>query len=73
MTNEDDYRIAHTTTPCTTPTESMLNPGILGDIGDDAIEVAHKIDHWKTTPRVNNRRTKFAQSMRVEQFVVPAF
>lgn len=53
MTNEDDYTTAHTTTPCTTPTGSQNDRGILGNINDETIEVTNKIVGWKITPRVS--------------------
>jgi len=54
MTNEDDYTVAaHTNTPCTTPSESMMDNNVLDDEENDAIEVGHKIVGWKITPRVS--------------------
>ena len=54
MTNEDDYTIAHTNTPRTSPTGSILANDMMDDDANDVIEVAHKIVGWKITPRVSN-------------------
>jgi len=58
MTNEDDYTVVHTNTPCTSPASSVRVNNILdgddGDENDDVIEVGRKLVGWKLTPRVGN-------------------
>nr|XP_018672717.1 uncharacterized protein LOC108950918 [Ciona intestinalis] len=48
MTNEDDYTVVHTNTPCTSPTSSVRC-----DDANDVMEVGHKMVGWKMTPRVH--------------------
>ncbi|XP_076811766.1 uncharacterized protein LOC143458778 isoform X2 [Clavelina lepadiformis] len=53
MTNEDDYTVVHTNTPCTSPSPSLRENDAIDDDNQDVIDARHKIVGWKMTPRVH--------------------